>query len=258
MAKIFKPLMLGFLLFFFGKENASAQVGMVGQEIGIVAGPVAYFTDYGLRWNLETNSSNVGNGVGLVYYLNFAYKADCDCYARYTYFNDHFRIRAEVDYHQGELRHFGPLAQKESTGGKQLREMIGNAKVYEMGAHLEYYPLSIRDYTAFAYPVSPYVSLGFNFVSFDPYTYSTLGPLEENIFPTFKGFVSQEAGSTWSVVVGAGMRYKLNVSSDLVMNMQWRYYNTDLLDGLDHDNPQNKFNDMMFWLNFGYIYYLNF
>ena len=258
MANIFKSLMLGFLLFFFAKGNAFAQVGMVGQEIGIVAGPVAYYTDYGLRYNMETNSSNVGLGVGLVYYLNFAYKADCNCYARYTYFNDHFRIRAEIDYHEGRLNHFGEIARRESEGGRQLRAMIGQAKVYEIGAHLEYYPLSIRDYTAFAYPIAPYVSLGFNFVGYDPYTYSTLGPLEENLFHTFRGYVDQEAGSTWSIVAGAGMRYKLNVFSDLVMNLQMRYYDTDWLDGLDHDNPQNKFNDMIFWLNFGYIYYLNF
>lgn len=258
MTTISKTLLLGFLLFFLGKNVALAQVGMVGQEIGIVAGPVAYYTDYGLRYNLETNTSNTGIGVGLVYYLNFAYKADCDCYARYTYFNDHFRIRAEMDYHEGELRHFGKTAQRNNLGGEQLRAMIARAKVYEIGAHLEYYPLSIRDYTAFAYPIAPYVSLGFNFVGFDPYTYSTLGPLEDNLFHTFEGYVSQEAGSTWSMVVGAGMRYKLNVSSDLVMNAQWRYYHTDWLDGLNHDNPQNKFNDMMFWLNLGYIYYLNF
>lgn len=259
MTNIFKTLLLGGLLFFLGNKAAIAQTGMVGQEIGIVAGPVAYYSDYGLRWNAETNSSNTGIGVGLVYYLNFAYKADCDCYARYSYFNDHFRVRAEIDYHEGELNHYGEIARKQNKGGEQLRGMIGNTKVFEIGAHLEYYPLSIRDYTAFAYPIAPYVSLGFNFVSFDPYTYSTLeGPLEDNLFHTFRGYVSQEAGSTWSVVAGAGMRYKLNVVSDLVMNLQWRYYDTDLLDGLDHDNPQNKFNDMIFWLNVGYIYYLNY
>jgi len=95
-------------------------------------------------------------------------------------------------------------------------------------------------------------------VHFDPHAYSTLGPLEDNLFHSFVGGVDLEPGTTWSVVLGAGMRYKLGVSSDLVMNMQWRYYDTDFLDGLDHDNPQNKFNDLIFWLNFGYIYYINF
>lgn len=260
MTNISKSLLLGFLFLFFGKFSAVAQVGMVGQEIGIVAGPVAYYTDYGLRYNFETNTSNTGIGVGLVYYLNFAYKADCNCYAMYTYFNDHFRVRAEVDYHQGTLNHFGEIAQRESTGGKQLRGMIGKAQVFELGAHLEYYPLSIRDYTAFAYPIAPYVSLGANFVGYDPHTYSTLGSLDDpnNVFHEFRGYIQQESGSTWSIVLGAGFRYKLNVVSDLVMNAQWRYYDSDWLDGLDHDNPQNKFKDMIFWLNFGYIYYLNF
>jgi hypothetical protein len=258
MINISKTLVPGILLFFFGIKAAFAQVGMVGQEIGVVVGPVAYFSDYGLRWNAETNSSNTGIGVGLVYYLNFAYKADCDCYARYSYFNDHFRVRAEMDYHQGELRHYGDISRKSNTGGEQLRAMIANTKVFEIGAHLEYYPLSIRDFTAFAYPISPYLSLGFSFVNYDPYTYSTLGPLEDNLFHTFRGYVDQEPGTTWSVTAGAGMRYRLSMSSDLVMNLQWRYYDTDWLDGLDHDNPQNKFNDMIFWLNFGYIFYLNY
>ncbi|MFV8837085.1 THC0290_0291 family protein [Salinimicrobium soli] len=258
MSNISKSLMLGFFLFLFGRAVTFAQVGLVAQEIGIVGGPVAYYTDYGLRYNLETNTSNSGVGIGLVYYLNFAYRADCSCYTLDTYFNDHFKIRAEIDYHFGDLNHFGETSRKNNEGGKQLRAMVGNIKTFEIGAHLEYYPLSIRDYTAFAYPVSPFVSLGANFVGYDPYTYSTLGPLEDNLFHTFKGGVQQEAGSTWSIVLGAGVRYRLDRVSDLVMNLQWRYYDTDWMDGLNHDNPQNKYNDMMFWLNVGYIYYLNF
>lgn len=258
MANFLRSFYAGFFLFFFGSFPAKAQVGILGQEIGIVAGPVAYYTDYGLRYNLETNTSNTGSGIGIIYYVNFAYRADCNCYTRDLYFNDHFRIRAEVDYHWGKLNHFGETAQRDNLGGRQLRAMIGNVKTLEMGAHLEYYPLSIRDYTAFAYPVAPFVSLGFNFVSYDPYTYSELGPLEENIFHTFKGYVSQEEGTTWGVVLGGGLRYKLDPVSDLVTNISWRYYHTDWIDGLDHENPQNKFNDMSFWLNVGYIHYLNF
>lgn len=260
MTKIFKSLGLALLFIFFGKFSAIAQVGMVGQEIGIVAGPVAYYSDYGLRYNLDTNTGNTGIGVGLVYYLNFAYKAECNCYAKYSYFNDHFRVRAEIDYHQGQLNHFGPISQKKTLGGEQLRSMIGMTRNFEIGAHLEYYPFSIRDYTAFAFRVSPYFSLGANFVGYDPHTYSKMGSLDDpnNVFHEFRGYIDQNAGSTWGIAAGAGMRYKLTVVSDLVVNMQWRYYATDWLDGLDHDNPQNKYNDMMFWLNMGYIYYINF
>lgn len=249
--------LLMLFLFFFGREQAFGQWG-IGNELGVVAGPLAFFSDYGIRYNFETDAGNTGWGVGIVHYMNFAYRADCNCYTTDNYFNDHFKLRSEIDYHETELRHFGDVAKKSNKGGEQLRAMIGSAQVFEIGAHLEWYPLSIRDYTAFAYPFVPFFSLGANFVSFKPDAYSTLGPLEENLFHTFQGGVNLERGSTWSIVGGAGARYKLGRFDDLVLNVQWRYYNTDLLDGLDHDNPQNKFNDVIFWLNVGYIYYLDF
>ena len=261
MIHIFRILLVFFLLTSMGRSAAYAQGGWrigVAQEIGVVAGPLAFFSDYGIRYNLDTDTGNTGMGIGIVHYINFAFAADCNCYTMDSYFNDHFRIRSELDFHQTKLNHFGEVASKDNLGGRQLRGMIGNSQVFEIGAHLEYFPLSIRDYTAFAYPISPFVSLGANFVHFDPHAYSTLGPLEDNLFHTFEGGMDLESGTTWSIVLGGGMRYKLGTSSDLVMNLQWRYYDTDFLDGLDHDNPQNKFNDIIFWLNFGYIYYLNF
>lgn len=245
--------LLMLFLFSLGSEKASAQWG-VGQEIGVVAGPLAFFSDYGLRYNMETNTGNTGWGVGLVHYMNFAYRADCNCYTTDTYFNDHFKIRSEIDYHQTQLRHFGELVSKYD----ELSGMIGSSTVTEIGAHLEWHPFSIRDYTAYAYPFVPFFSLGANFVAFKPTARSTLGPLEENLFHAFEGGVNVESSSTWSIVGGAGARYRLGNSNDIVANAQWRYYFTDFLDGLGHEAPQNKFNDVIFWLNIGYIYYINF
>lgn len=245
------------LFLFLGSKESNAQYG-IGHEIGMVAGPVAFFSDYGLRWSLETNASNVGYGIGIIHYMNFAYSADCNCYTADSYFNDHFKVRSEIDWHETELRHFGYIAQKDNLRGEQLRGMIGNAQVFEIGAHLEWFPLSIRDYTAFAYPISPFISLGPSFVSYKPSAYSTLGPLRDNLFPTFEDGLDFDRGSTWSVALGVGFRYKLGRFSDLVASGQWRYYDTDWLEGLNHDNPQNKSKDMIFWANVGYIYYLNF
>ena len=248
---------LFFFLFFFGREAAHAQYG-IGHEIGMVAGPVAFFSDYGERYSLEANSSNIGLGVGIVHYLNFAYSAGCNWQNSYSYLYDHFRIRSEIDLHYTELDHFGSVAEKLNRNGELLRAMQGSTRVFEVGAHLEYHPLSIRDYTAFAYPISPFASLGASYVSYKPDAYSTLGPLEENLFPTFVGGLDFERGSTWSIALGLGLRYKLGRSSDLMAMGQWRYYHTDSLDGLNHDVPQNKAKDIIYWLNFGYIYYLNF
>lgn len=258
-----KTLLLCCLFIFFGLGEGRAQFG-VGQEIGVVAGPVAFFSDYGLRYNFRTNTGNTGYGIGLVHYMNFAFRAECDCYAMESYFNDHFKIRSEIDYSRTELSHFGEVAKSDNIRGEMLRAMTATTQIFEIGAHLEYYPLSIRDYTAWAYPISPFVSLGANFVSFQPETISSLGPVEENLIEEFQkgngefGGVSQEGGTTWSIVFGTGARYRLAESGDLVLNAQWKYYHTDWLDGLNHDNPQNKAKDFIFWLNVGYIYYLNF
>lgn len=257
MARISGSLLLLTFLFLFGKETARAQYG-IGQEIGVVAGPVAFFGDYGERYSLETNANNIGYGIGLIHYINFAYAADCNYGTINAYINDHFKIRSELDFHKTELHHRGPVAQKSSEGGKQLRGMIGTSQVFEIGAHLEWYPLSIRDYINYAYPVTPFVSLGGSFVTYKPDAYSTLGPLEDNLFPTFQGGLDFERGTTWSVALGFGLRYRLGPSGDLVAIGQWRYYDTDWMDGLNHDQPQNKAKDMIFWLNVGYVYYLDF
>lgn len=258
----FKTLLL-VCCFFFGIGAVRAQSGL-GQEVGIVAGPVAFFSDYGIRYNLETNTGNTGYGIGLVYYWNFTFGDNCGFHFVDRYFNDHFRVRAELNYISGELRHFGEVAESPGPRGDMLRAMMGSSKITEFGAHLEYFPLSIKDFTAWAYPVSPFISLGANLVYFQPHTTSTLGPLEDNLIREFQvgtgefGGVSQESGTTWSIVLGAGARYRLIEAGDLVFNAQWKYYHTDWLEGLNHDNPQNKSKDFLFWLNIGYIHYLNF
>lgn len=257
MTKFSFKFILFCFLFFFGREAAQAQYG-IGQEIGIVTGPVVFFSDYGERYSLEANSSNIGTGVGIVHYLNFAYSADCNHRTVTSYFNDHFRVRSEIDFHYTELDHFGPVAEKQNQNGEWLRAMDGTTQVVEIGAHLEYYPFSVRDFINYAYPIAPFVSLGGSYVSYKPNAHSTLGPLEDHLFPTFKGGLKSDRGSTWSAALGVGIRYKLGTAGDLVAIGQWRYYHTDWIDGLNHDVPQNKAKDIMYWLNFGYIYYLDF
>ena len=103
------------------------------QEIGASIGPVAFKSDYGLRGNSETNFGNVGFGVALLHYINFSFRADCDCYSADTYFNDHFKVRTELDYHRTGLDHFGRFAEKNNENGLKLRSMHGTAEVLEFG-----------------------------------------------------------------------------------------------------------------------------
>ena len=68
-------------------QTSTAQLGF-SHEIGAFVGAVAFQSDFGVRNNFETNSGNTGIALGIVHYINFAYRADCNCYTTDTYFND--------------------------------------------------------------------------------------------------------------------------------------------------------------------------
>jgi hypothetical protein len=52
--------------------NANAQ--FFSHEVGVIAGPVAFQSDYGQRYNLNTNAGNTGLGIGIIHYINFPMK----------------------------------------------------------------------------------------------------------------------------------------------------------------------------------------
>jgi len=243
-------LFLIFGIFFLCSTVNYAQFS--SQEIGIITGPVALKSDYGLRGNSETNFGNVGIGVGFLYYINLK--------------SDHFKIRTEFDYHSTNLDHFGKEAEKKSEEGLKLRSMHGKAKVIEFGPHFEYFPRSISDFSNDYYKFAPFASLGIHFVNYSPQAETDLPGKIKASANTFYEFVAPagedpyidtSSGSTFAFVFSAGTRYRLNDYSDLLLDLKWHVYGTDFIDGLDHDNIQNKSNDWMVWLNIGYIYYID-
>lgn len=242
--------------------SMTAQFGF-SHEVGAFVGGVAFQSDFGVRHDFETNAGNTGIGIGLVHYMNFAYRAECNCYMPETYFNDHFKVRSELSYNSTKLEHFGKWADKESIYGAQLRAMKGEAKVTDIGMQLEYFPLSIREFTATNGSWAPFIGLGAHYSFFDNNTYSELGALGSPLttYPRYlNGGYSSEGGSTWSVVSSVGTRYKLTELSDLFFEVRWQYYFSDWVDGLNK-NPdiwkENKANDWNLWFHFGYIYYLD-
>ncbi len=252
------------LLMLFGFTNlATAQYGF-SHEIGAIAGPVWFQSDYGERNDFSTNQGNMGFGVGLIHYLNFSYKAECNCYTPETYFNDHFKLRSEVSYNQTKLEHFGRWTESNSLFATQLKGMRGKTSVTNIGMQLEYFPLSIRDFTAQNGALAPFISLGGQFSIYDASAYSVLGDGVLGQDPTitpikyFDAFDNQ-GGTTWSVVGSVGTRYKLSELSDLMVDLRMQYYFSNWVDGLS-PNPkvytENKANDWLIWFNVGYIYYI--
>lgn len=256
-----KYLFLVFLIAIFPFQDAFPQFGF-SHEVGVITGPVVFYSDYGVRNDIETNMGNVGYGIGLIHYLNFAYRADCNCYTRDTYFNDHFKVRNEISYHKTELQHYGKWVDPSRTSltADQLRGMRGSTSVFDIGTQLEYFPLSIRDFVAGSYKIAPFVSLGTHWVNFDPDNYTIFEPgIGESLYPDKYGEDSRikTPGTTWSVVWSIGFRYKLTPMSDLMLDGRWQHYFSNWVDGLNPEVPENYANDWIYWLNFGYVLYLD-
>ena len=261
MSKYLKMLSLLFIGFV---NQSNAQFGF-SHEIGVIAGPVAFQSDYGERYDFSTNSGNTGYGIGLIHYLNFSYKAECNCYTPETYFNDHFKLRSELSYNKTQLQHFGRWVDpnKTSLTAQQLRAMKGSTAVTNIGMQLEFFPYSIRDFTATIGSWAPFISLGGQYSFYKPTSMSELGPgLGELLTVTPEKYINafdRKGGNTWSVVSSVGTRYKLTPLSDLMIDLRWQYYFSNWVDGLNPDPEiykENRANDWNVWLNFGYIYYL--
>ncbi|OIQ29932.1 MAG: glutamate dehydrogenase [Bacteroidetes bacterium MedPE-SWsnd-G2] len=258
----FKQLV--FLSIFFLSTNWSySQLGF-SQEIGAIIGPVTMQSDFGVRNDFETNSGNTGIGIGIVHYINFAYRADCNCYSTDTYFNDHFKWRTELSWNKTTLNHFGKWVDESrtSTDADKLRAHSGLAQNTDFGMQLEFFPKSIRSFQAFSYPFAPFVSLGAHYTWYSPEAYTSYGDQNinnpDNFYSRWEpGSINPDGGSTWSVVGSVGTRYKLTILSDLMIDLRWQYFFSNWVDGLNHQLDSNKADDWLVWLNFGYIYYLD-
>ncbi|TXE13143.1 glutamate dehydrogenase [Seonamhaeicola algicola] len=264
----FKHLASAFCLFFIF-ETASGQLGF-SHELGVIAGPVQFRSDYGNRNESETNFGNSGIGIGVVHYLNFSYSADCSCYTTDTYFNDHFKLRNEISWNKTKLEHLGEWVDpsKNSPEANQLRGHTGYAKNLDIGTQLEFFPRSIRSFQSFGYRVAPFASLGVHYTYYTPEVTTTyanpnpdaIGDVTDptNFYSAWApGSVDASPGSAWSMVTSVGFRYKLGKLSDLMLDLRWQYYFDDWVDGLNHQLSYNKYNDWLVWLNVGYIYYLD-
>lgn len=240
-----------------------SQLGF-SHEVGVIAGPVAFQSDFGERYDFETNSGNIGFGIGVVYYMNFDYRTNYYYNSLANYFTDHFKIRAEISWNKTELNHFGKWVDPDRTGpsADKLRAHSGESQNWNLGAQLEYYPLSIKGYSQGSFPLTPFGSLGAHYVSYNPSVSTTYGDQNinnpNNFYPLWEpGSVDDQSGSAWSLVASVGARYKLTILSDLMIDLRFQQFFNDSNDGLDHQLASNKANDWLLWLNFGYIYYFD-
>ena len=262
--KIATPIL--FLVVSIGLQAQSEK----SHEIGFITGSASFTTDYGQRNNFKANvGGNVGMGIGVIYYLNFTdYRYRWNL--RTSYFTEHFRVRAEASYMSAKLEHFGIYAEKQSSGGEQLRAHTGKTYLLNLGAQMEFHWVDIVDFGSRRIPDlhwSPYISAGAFVDYYNPSIKSTYGTgnwedpgvlfhkWDNNLYP---GASKDEAGITMSATFGVGTRYKLGEYSDILIESRWQYFFSNYVDGLNaKKDPANKFNDWLLWVHVGYVYYLN-
>lgn len=72
------------------------------------------------------------------------------------------------------------------------------------------------------------------------------------------GHLAVGSGTSFSLILGAGTRYKLSEKFDLAGIFNWQYFFSDAVDGLQADVLENKNNEWLIHLQVGIIYHLNF
>jgi len=224
-------------------------------EVGIMVGPAFFKSDYGERGDFENFVNNNGFSVGVFYYLSFI--------ENYDNLKENFKLRLDLGYMKCNLEHYGRWvdASHTSTFANQLRAMKGSTKTINFGAEMEYYPFKTDDYNRGAL-FSPYISLGSQLGSYTSKVYSELGPLgtPETTPEKYMGAYRNDSKLVCSLTSSIGTRYKLSEYHSLIFDARIQYYFSDWVDGL---NPyrkvytENKTNDYLLTLNFGYVYYFN-
>lgn len=266
--KIITPLFFCFFVATFFAQDKSSH------EIGFIFGSASFTTDYGQRFDFNSNvGGNVGPGFGLVYYLNFTdYRYRWN--HRSKYFVEHFRLRTEFSFMQARLDHFGKWPNQTNSlgeltdGAKKLRAHHGKTSVFNLGAQLEFHWVDIVDFGSRRIPDlhwSPYISGGVFVDFYDPYIWSEKGDWRDPniLYPkwdinSWPGAARDTPGITLSATLGLGTRYKIGEYADIVLESRWQYFFSNYVDGLHAKQaPENKFNDWLLFIHVGYIYYLN-
>jgi hypothetical protein len=129
---------------------------------------------------------------------------------------------------------------------------------------LEYYFVQLEDYSSFfrsSGQVNPFVSLGLQYTYAQPDIFvdgvSLKGQEEpyEDLIPKWQeGAIDLEEQGIISATASAGVRFGLEMV-DIVLEGRYQYFFSDKLEGLyAPQDPANKNNDTMVFINVGIVY----
>ncbi|MBC7642956.1 MAG: glutamate dehydrogenase [Flavobacterium sp.] len=243
-------------LFLLGFSNISnAQYGRTYREVGLMAGPVFFQSDFGARNTFENYYKNNGISIGAFYYVSAIENSQS--------LRENFKLRLEVSYMTSQLKHYGEWVDPSNTNkfATQLRAMSGKVETINLGFQVEYYPFKTDDYNR-GTTWSPYISGGAQISNYTSKVESSLGPLGSTITtPTkYLNAYRNDSNIVASLTTSVGTRYMLDDYHALVFDARIQYYFSDWVDGLNPDRnvyTENQANDWSTTFNIGYVYYFN-
>ncbi len=237
---------------FFVLSNRISAQSQSTLEGSVNFGLASFQTDYGIRGDIRSGlTGNVGIAVGGSIYLNF-FNMDPLSGSDPNWSQRHLKLKLEGSYLQANLEHF--------VDTDIRKYMKGKATVINFGGVLEYHPFVIPDYIPDKdRKTSPYLGFGIMggysmptetdaglLQAYQPYTDAN----EQEHIPLIT-----DSNLTYSLVFSAGIRYKLDDISAIMLDMRWQYFDSDYIDGLS-PNPEivlNIHNDWLYYLNVGYV-----
>lgn len=261
------------LFFFFSVINSYSQLD-VSHEVGVMFGVTSFQTDFGERYDFpSSNAATIGFGV--MHYLKF-YGNQYNWRSGTSFFSDHFKLKTSFIYLNNTNIKHEPWYREDDQSGRyeELAAMRTNIKMFDIGSQLEFYFSSLENYSTLfgdKKAFNPFLSVGIHFSMYDPKVTSSLNThggstdeLDVKNEPFYflvekweEGAIYNDPGNAFGVSVGAGLRYSMQYF-DLVIDTRWQHFFSDKVDGLyAEDDPANKYNDTMIYVNMGVIYTFN-
>ncbi|QTE21909.1 THC0290_0291 family protein [Polaribacter cellanae] len=255
-----KPSTILFVIVFFLEIKAQHYT----HDIGGFVGSTSLQTDYGERNDFGSELKNQGISFSVAHYLSFYNRT-----LRWdpnNVLHNYLMVKTSLQYlTKTKMKHHGIYASKQSYAGEQLRSMKGTVRMINLGVHLEYFLHSLEE---FVYPYSdisfnPYFTFGFEYSFFNNTVTSDLGDWQNDItvFPEKyqkKGHIEVGANESFVFSIGFGTRYKLTKNIDLATQINYQYFFSDKVDGLQAAVFENKNNEWALNIQVGLIYHLNF
>lgn len=256
---LLKLLVVIFFASFSGTTRAQTNVS---HEVGAFFGIASLQTDFGISGYFES-ANQASMGFGLTYYMKF-FGSQYNWRSGSTYFSEHFKLKAEFMYYNNSKIEHQNLDQVGQRFRETMERMTGSVKTYNGGLTLEYYFVELEDYSSFfrsSGSVNPYVGLGLHYTYAQPDIFvdgvSLKGQEEpyEDLIPKWQeGAIDLEEQNILSAAASAGVRFGLD-AVDLFVEGRYQYYFSDKLEGLyAPDDPGNKNNDTMVFINVGIVY----